>query len=134
MKIHFEIRNWSWKVPLFLLRFFQKNVKFFNFSFKYIEIKAGYQGFKVFSSLQNEKHVFEILFKFRLEKSKHVFEEFFKFTKWKIYVFETFWSLQNEKHVLEAFFKFTKWKTRFWSIFQVYKMKNTFLKCFSSLD
>ena len=44
IKIHFEIWNWSWKVQLFLLLFFQKSVKIFNFSFKYIEIRAGYQG------------------------------------------------------------------------------------------
>ena len=45
MKIYFEIWNWSWKVQLFLLLFSQKNVKFFNFSFKYIKIKASYKGF-----------------------------------------------------------------------------------------
>ena len=44
IKIHFEIWNWSWKAQLFLLLFFKKSVKIFNFSFKYIEIRAGYQG------------------------------------------------------------------------------------------
>ena len=45
IEIHFEIWNWRWKVQLFLHLFFQKGINFFKFSFKYIEIKAGYQGF-----------------------------------------------------------------------------------------
>ena len=41
--------------------------------------------------------------------------------------------LQNERHVLKHVSNLQNETTRFWSVFQVYKIKNTFLKRLSSL-
>ena len=60
---------------------------------------------KRFSSLQNEKHIFEAFSYLQNERKQ---------------VFEAFWYLQNEKHI------------NFWSVVQVYKAKNTFSSIFTS--
>ena len=90
--------------------------------------------------LQNERHFWRM---FQVYKMKKIFEAFFKFAQWKI----CFWSriYKMKKLVFEACFNFTKCKNtllkrfstlqnekhiNFWNVFQVYKMKSTFLKRF----
>ena len=87
MKIYFKIWNWSGKVQLFLLLFSQTNVNFFNFSFKYIKIKASYKGFDYCRWRTNYIFLWYLIDLWTsiemVEKIKHLHHFFGHFSDWR---------------------------------------------------